>query len=565
MRPAARHARTIRYRLGVALAAALAPVLALGAAQSVMAFRNDAADRRADLLAAADSSAARARARVANAAVLLETLGPESIGFQCAPRLGALIGRLQDYANLVRFDEGARVACAAATVRQDSSRAGWFTRLRNGEPMIVTTVSAGVYSTEPAILAAVPAQRDGRFDGALAAVIRISSLKPDITDPDLPTGTEVALIDRTGGFLIRSAPGVFTAPPANAGSGSVFYEGRDFTGQPRVFATAPLVGEEVRVLLSAPRPGLFSWARLNPLSTVLLPLIAFLVALAAVWIVAERVIIGWLHYLQRIAAIYTRGRFTVRPVRAQRAPPEIRQLAETLNAMAEAIAGRDLELRESIAQKDGLMREIHHRVKNNLQVITSLLNMQQRALTDAAARSAIGDTRRRITAIALIYRALYQGPDLKSVNLRPFLEELTAQILASEAGQPGVRTQLDADEVVVDPDKLAPLALFAVEAISNAQKHAFGPEGGTLKVRFCLNGDEAILEVSDDGTGSAPATGGQGVGSTLMAAFARQLRGSFKVGPNDVGGVTARLVFPNPQAELRSPQSAMGAGNQTVA
>ena len=76
------------------------------------------------------------------------------------------------------------------------------------------------------------------------------------------------------------------------------------------------------------------------------------------------------------------------------------------------------------------MREIHHRVKNNLQVISSLLNMQQRALTDEAARAAISDTRQRITALALIYRALYQGPDLRRVDFGEFLDELTGQLVA---------------------------------------------------------------------------------------------------------------------------------------
>ena len=206
----------------------------------------------------------------------------------------------------------------------------------------------------------------------------------------------------------------------------------------------------------------------------LFPLLTFGLALVAVLVVTDRVVVRWLAYLQRIASLYARGRFRVRPVQAEQAPPEIRDLAETLEHMADAIVGRDAALRDNLAQKDALMREIHHRVKNNLQVISSLLNMQQRALTDPAARAAMCDTRQRITALALIYRALYQGPDLKRVDLRPFLEELTAQLVAGEIGTgPAVRTELAADALVIDPDQLAPLALFAVEAITNAQKHAF--------------------------------------------------------------------------------------------
>jgi two-component sensor histidine kinase len=156
----------------------------------------------------------------------------------------------------------------------------------------------------------------------------------------------------------------------------------------------------------------------------------------------------------------------------------------------------------------------------------------------------------------LIYRALYQGPDLKTVDLRSFLEELIAQTLQSEGGYAAaIRTDLQADALIVDPDKLAPLALFAVEAISNAQKHAFGPAGGALHVRFTLRGEEACLEIADDGGRSDAAQMGEGVGRTLMSAFARQLRGRCEIVRNDHGGITARLMFPAPSAHPRPADS----------
>ena len=180
-------------------------------------------------------------------------------------------------------------------------------------------------------------------------------------------------------------------------------------------------------------PGLLSWARLNPLTGIVFPLLTFVLALVGG---VGRRPSGWWCAGSPICSgsppSTPAAGFSVRPVQAEQMPPEIRELAETLEDMADAIVGRDASLRDSLAQKDALMREIHHRVKNNLQVISSLLNMQQRALTDPAARAAMSDTRQRITALALIYRALYQGPDLKRVDLRPFLEELTAQLVAGE-------------------------------------------------------------------------------------------------------------------------------------
>jgi two-component sensor histidine kinase len=311
---------------------------------------------------------------------------------------------------------------------------------------------------------------------------------------------------------------------------------------------APLIGD-VSVVLSAPSQGWFSWARLNLLSGILLPLLAFLTALIAVLVITERVVVRWLHYLQRIADIYAKGRFTVRPLQAGRAPPEIRELAHSLDLMADAIVARDAQAAASLAEKDALMREIHHRVRNNLQVVASLLSMQQRALTDPVARDAIFDTRQRINALALIYRALYQGADLKRVDIRLFLADLIAQLVVEhqEHGEV-IATELEADELIIDPDKLAPLALFAVEAITNAQKHALAKRGGLLRVRFTVTGDDAELAIVDEGSGATPELAKAGVGRQLMSAFARQLRGRMEVVANHSGGVTARLVFPTPKA-----------------
>ncbi len=326
------------------------------------------------------------------------------------------------------------------------------------------------------------------------------------------------------------------------------WRGHDRRGARREFSSAPLVGREVYVVLSAPAQGAVSWAMLNPVSAVVLPLLAFLLPLLAVGYVTERGIVRWIAYLRRVASLYARGRYRVRPLRAEAAPPEIRVLAETLDTMAQTIAARDAVVRESMAQKDDLLREIHHRVKNNLQVISSLLNLQQRALTDPAARAALSDTRQRIGALALIYRALYQGHDLRRVDLADFLDELIAQTLMGDAlGGAPIRTELDIDPLVIDADQLAPLALFAVEAITNAKKHGLDRAGGVLCVKFKVCGDAAELTIADSGVAGARATVGEGVGRTLMTAFARQLRGEVSFLPNEGGGLTARLVFPTPQ------------------
>jgi two-component sensor histidine kinase len=540
--------------LAGALFIALLPVLILGVLQSVFAFKAEADSRRQSLELVAGRSAAIARARIEAAGVLLQTLGPGSVGLQCAQRLDTVKSRLPGYANLIRFDAYGRVSCAAATTPPDAARSGrsWFQDLASGSHMVVASVPGVAYAGEPSVLTAVRAEDEtGKFNGAMAAVLTLSTLKPETANRYLPGGAEVALADSEGRVFAATDVRAFGAPPPAwreraAKNGSALWSGLDADQRHRDFSAAPLVGEEVFVILSAKAPGLASWAWLNPMLRLLAPLLAFILALAAVLYATEQAVIRWIVYLRRVAAIYARGRFTVRPLQAERAPPEIRELAATLDDMAAGIVARDASLRDSLGEKDALMREIHHRVKNNLQIISSLLNMQQRALTDPAARTALNDTRQRITALAQIYRALYQGPDLKRVDLRPFLEELTALLLAGDSmGGGPIRTEVHADPLVIDPDRLAPLALFAVEAITNAQKHALGERGGVLTVDFFVRGEEAELAIGDDGPG-APKGPVEGVGRTLMTAFARQLRGKLLFEQSPAGGLLVRLVFPTP-------------------
>lgn len=545
------------------MAMALLPIFVLSLIQTQADFRRQAEDRQVDLQLAAERSASNAKAQLDSAQVLLRALSPDALGPYCAPRLTALVGRLEGYEGLYRISPTGEAVCASG--RADGLRSGvapaaqapWFQRLRDGAEMVVVRApdSAGY---QGALIVATRAERPmGRFDGAMVAVIPLSALQPDVEDPALPSGAEAALTDGAGRILTATDAEVFkladgddiTGWVARARQhGSAVFEAKDAQNHRRDYAGAALAGGDLYALLSAPAPGLLSWARLNPIGTLLLPLGAWLTAFAAVMLLSERIFIRWLDYLERVAAIYARGRFSVRPLQAMNAPAEIRTMARTLDEMAEAITVRDRELTDALTEKDALMREIHHRVKNNLQIISSLLSMQQRALTDAPAKAALGDTRQRISALALIYRTLYQSNDIRHADAREFLNELVGQLVASEAGRgPVVISSVDADSLHVDPDKLAPLALWLVEAVTNAQKHAFAGNGGELKVRFRVHGETSVLEVEDDGPG-AQAGAEVGVGRTLMSAFAKQLRGETEFDTPPGGGTIARMTFATPEA-----------------
>ncbi len=564
----------IRFRLGLWLAIALLPLLILGGFQAQSAFRAQDADRRSDLQLAAERSAANAKAQLDSTGVLLIALRPEALEIFCEPRLSDLVARLENLDGLARLTASGTTACASENLGtappawlSQARSTPWFQRLRSGEGTVLARAPA-VDGQPPGLIVATRLERPmGRFDGAMVALIPLSSLQPDLDDPSLPAGSQAALTDADGRLLTATNLEAFTLTRGEPLAGwverarsdaSAIFEADDADGRHRVYAGAALAGRDVYALLSAPAPGLLSWARLNPVGALFMPLLAWFLAFTAVMWVSERVVIRWLNYLERVAAIYAKGRFSVRPVQAMNAPAEIRVLARTLDELAESIVARDAALTASLEEKDALMREIHHRVKNNLQIISSLLSMQQRALTDPASKAAVGDTRQRISALALIYRTLYQSDDLRYADARIFLTELVGQLVASESGRGQlVTSSVEADSLVVDPDKLAPLALWLVEAVTNAQKHAFVGRGGDLKVRFFVQGETSVLEVQDDGPGVSE-TFRAGVGRTLMGAFAKQLRGTAEMVPAEGGGTIARMTFATPEAVIPTDPADLG-------
>jgi len=566
----------IRFRLGVALALALLPILLLGAFQAQQQFRLQDTERRQDLQLAAERTAASAKARLDSTSVLLQALRPEALEVFCEPRLTALVDRLDDLEGLARLTATGQTTCASQGLAAapppwlvDARRSAWFQRLRAGESTVLARAPKAP-GRPPGLVVALRLERPlGAFDGAMIAIIPLTSLQPDVADAALPEGSQAALTDAQGRILTATDVEAFRLEGGESltgwvdrarEQGSSIFEA-DSDGRHRVFAGAALAGRDVYALLSAPSPGLLSWARLNPVGLLLMPLAAWLAAFVSVMLFSERIVVRWLDYLERIAAIYARGRFSVRPVQAVNAPSEIRVLAKTLDELAETITTRDAALQASVAEKDALMREIHHRVKNNLQIISSLLSMQQRALKDEPAKAAVGDTRQRIAALALIYRTLYQSDDLRYADARIFLTELVGQLIASESGRGHlVTSSVEADSLVVDPDKLAPLALWLVEAVTNAQKHAFAGRGGDLKVRFRVQGDTSVLEVQDNGPGVSESERA-GVGRTLMGAFAKQLRGEVEMLPAEGGGAVARMTFATPEAVVPVDPADLGTGD----
>jgi two-component sensor histidine kinase/ABC-type nitrate/sulfonate/bicarbonate transport system substrate-binding protein len=208
---------------------------------------------------------------------------------------------------------------------------------------------------------------------------------------------------------------------------------------------------------------------------------------------------------------------------------------------------KERRIEESLAEKEVLLREVHHRVKNNLQIVASLVNLQLAEVEDSSVAELLANVKSRILGMALVHEQLYSSDSLSSIDMEDYLRYLVGEIVSSYQ-RPGlsVAPRTAAPGIALPIDQAIPLGLIVGELVMNSLKHAFaGRAEGRIAIEIEAAGGRYELRASDDGTGEAPApTGrpGQGIGLRLVEALCAQLRGTMSVSRGPGRSVT--ISFP---------------------
>jgi len=195
-------------------------------------------------------------------------------------------------------------------------------------------------------------------------------------------------------------------------------------------------------------------------------------------------------------------------------------------------AARIRELEIALERKNGLLREIDHRVKNNLQLISSLVLLQSRRMDDGDARQALKTMQERVGAVATVHRRLYQGDDTRHFDVADLIRDMAGD-LALAAGRDDVRITLDLASVSIEPSAAAPFALVLNELVGNALKHAFPDHGGVIAISIGKADGGYVLTVSDDGCGMNGAQ--KAFGLTIVELLCKQLRAKLEFVPDGPG------------------------------
>ncbi|MDS4029076.1 MAG: PAS domain S-box protein [Candidatus Contendobacter sp.] len=208
------------------------------------------------------------------------------------------------------------------------------------------------------------------------------------------------------------------------------------------------------------------------------------------------------------------------------------------------------KIKSSLQEKEVLLKEIHHRVKNNLQIITSLLDLQAEVIGDRATREKFRESRNRVRSMALIHERLYRAADLASIDFAEYVRKLTDSLFSSYASaNRSIALQTDIEPLSISVEHAVPCGLIINELITNALKYAFPPgRAGIIGVELKMSGEKRVmLRVWDNGVGLPPAVDPQHsetLGLTIVATLIRQLRGNLTLQRVGGTGFTISFVVP---------------------
>ncbi|GAB4376125.1 MAG: sensor histidine kinase [Kiloniellaceae bacterium] len=557
---------SLRSRLIVLLALALLPASTLAVIQAVSYYRQVKALTERNLLQSSAIIAAEEKNVIRDARRILEELaGLREITAFTPGACGQTLLRVKqaedEYDHLLVLRPDGSVACATELNPPPTFiNEEWFVRTLENDSFTISGNVQLMDGREPTLLTTLPLHgADGSLVGMVGLALRQAWLGQLVRRADggpSLANTSVALLDRRGAILAESAvgnpahdwmPAAFVIGARLSGQAQVFQtEGRD--GVERIFALAPLYEQQVFVVMGGVPGHLLANPSFHLVAGLAYPILMWAIAIAVAWFAVDRLVLKQVLRLRKTANAYAEGHFEVRTPGIEEAPQEIRELGMTMHKMADVISLHESELRKSLQEQKALLREVYHRVKNNLQVVSSLVNLQVSRAKNEHERGALRTTQDRIHALSMVHSNLYETPELHRIKLQEFVPQLCEYLRQAQGeSAENVRMAFAIDPIQSDPERAVPLALLITEVVTNALKHGW-PDGeaGLLDIALKRLGEDGLeMTITDDGS-TAEAASPESLGGRLIHAFARQLGGTVAI--ENGSGFRLTLTVPSRQA-----------------
>ncbi len=463
----------------------------------------------------------------------------------CRMWLSGVVQRYRNLASISVISNDGVVRCSVPSVAPGfrAPPSDLRDRAASLDTFAVGFVARGQITGRP-VLAAVEPLRDanGRRVGFVGASIALSDLREALDAGRSRDGARSAIVDMDGRVVAESSfdpsdentPGLPSADEIRSMLGS---EPRFIEVENGDAVIVPLHEPDLYAVMSWPS-GRAPWREaVDVTASIAAPLLIWLLAIAAGWFAIEIFVARPLSTLESAARGFARGEDVGETPEMASAPDEIRALRRTLAAMAKTLRGREQRLVETLGEERALLREVHHRVKNNLQMVASLLNIQARAAADESEARGLARAHDRVQLMALVHQRIYASGEVRLLRLDELAAEIARQLLQSRgAAAKDINLKLDLGEARVDVDRAVPAAFLIGEAMSNAlDALADATAELTLALREDENGEIRItLEGEGGGETTSPS-------ARLIDAFARQLGAAIGRDPQRPYAIWVRL------------------------
>ncbi|MGB3406609.1 MAG: histidine kinase dimerization/phosphoacceptor domain -containing protein [Jannaschia sp.] len=545
--------RGLRFRIAALLALSLMPIGIVTILQTTELSREVRDRSELTLLSLTDQATSDERRLLergfgAAEAIATYVLSVGSDQISCSDFMRTYVSRSDQYSFAGFIPPSGIVTCSSAERVIDLSNSDALSRMAQEQTSRVVVIDQPAISGEPIVSISRPVFLSGAFAGTVSLSIPYRYAEQQV-DPSNVASQPLSLMlfNRDGESLVEGGgtgaePSLFM--PMNValsdlvGERSWVFNGKDQTGADRTFATLPVIPDQIYALAVWPADGQTTRVGGVRIPPVLLPLLMVAASISVAYLAVDRLVARPVSDLRRNMRLFASRRILPSPGRRKAQSNELTELEQTFADMAMDLSNDEARMEDVLREKNVLLKEIHHRVKNNLQLISSIMNMQIRAAKQDETISVLRRLQERVLGLATVHRNLYQAENLSRTDAGSLLSDLFHQlvVVGSDAGL-DLQYYPDFDGIILFPDQALPLSLLASELGTNAVKNAGPDSDGTMYVAASLKLLEpGLVRLVCENSISSNAVASddiEGLGTRLIRAFAAQLGGEVQTISDD--------------------------------
>jgi len=458
----------------------------------------------------------------------------------CSEALARRTQEAQNFAFIGYIERSGISRCSTAGAPVDFSDMGDFQSMLANPRSRLSVSASGRVSGENVLVFAQPHYKNDTLHGFIAVSLPISSVlaEPDffieaepITLVTFNTEGDLLTSDRDERSLKDLLPAGMTLESLASGYARTFSTPSQ-GGKKLAYSVVPIVpGVAYALGLWSPNSTIGATIT-SPFVSMFLPFVMWFASLLVAWFVVDRFVVDRVKDLNRAMRRFADDR-TLPDRNITNMSAELADLNASFRSMAENIVFDEAKQEKRLREKSILLKEVHHRVKNNLQIISSIMNMQIRKAKADETRRSLAQVQDRILGLSDVHRTLYQTENLTEVDAGQLIAELVNHSKSMVPPDRSIVFDLSLDEVIIFPDQAVPLTMLVSEALTNALKYIGGPSP-KIAISLQLDEDRCAKIAIENSTGPEstfqPLEGHlSGLGRQLIRAFVSQLNGSLEV------------------------------------